>query len=267
MEVVTLARPEYRNAQSRRLLEDLDAALAAAVDDPDVRVILLEGDGEHFSSGHDLGTPDELADREARPYPDGVLGEQRRSSVLNVELTLRWRDLAKPTVAAVQGYCIYGGWMIASAMDVIVAADDAKFLPAHFQYFSVPWDLGVRQTKELLWLAEFLSGAQAVELGLANHVVPRAELHEFALDLATRIARQDPFVAAMTKRSVNQMQDLQGFRNHVVAAHSTYMQLQLGGKVAPRDQRDAEAPPPGVARSLGDVDRDDRAEQGGTTPT
>jgi enoyl-CoA hydratase len=253
VEVVTLARPEYRNAQSRRLLEELDAAFAAAVDDPDVRVILLEADGEHFSSGHDLGTPDELADREARPYPGGVLGEQRRSWVLNVELTLRWRDLPKPTVAAVQGYCIYGGWMVASAMDIVVAADDARFLPAHFQYFSVPWDLGVRRTKELLWLAEFVSGAQAVELGLANHVVPRAELRDFALDLATRIARQDPFVAAMTKRSVNQMQDLQGFRNHVVAAHSTYMQLQLGGKVAPRESEGKARRLPGVARSLGDA--------------
>jgi enoyl-CoA hydratase len=250
VEIVTLARPRYRNAQSRRLLEELDAAFAAAVDDPDVRVILLEGDGEHFSSGHDLGTPAELADREARPYPPGVLGEQRRSWVLNVELTLRWRDLAKPTIAAVQGYCIYGGWMIASAMDLIVAADDAKFLPAHVQYFSVPWDLGVRRTKELLWLAEFMSGEQAVELGLASHVVPRAQLHEFALDLATRIARQDPFVAAMTKRSVNQMQDLQGFRNHIVAAHSTYMQLQLGGKVAPRGQEGTTRRLPGVARSL-----------------
>ena len=163
--MVTLARPAYRNAQSRRLLEDLDAAFAAAVDDPDVRVILLEGEGEHFSSGHDLGTPDELADREARPYPSGVLGEQRRSWGLNVELTLRWRDLAKPTIAAVHGYCIYGGWMIASAMDLIVAADDAKFLPAHFQSFSVPWDLGVRRTKELLWLAEFVSGPHGRRAG------------------------------------------------------------------------------------------------------
>jgi enoyl-CoA hydratase len=167
----------------------------------------------------------------------------------------------------VQGYCIYGGWMIASAMDIIVAADDAKFLPAHFQYFSVPWDLGVRRTKELLWLAEFVSGAHAVELGLANHVVPRAELHEFALDLATRIGRQDPFVAAMTKRSVNQMQDLQGFRNHVAAAHSTYMQLQLGGKVAPRDQQGTTRRLPGVARSLGDRDDGRRTSSGEATPS
>jgi hypothetical protein len=84
--------------------------------------------------------------------------------------------------------------------------------------------------------------------------VPRADLHEFALDLASDARRQDPFVATMTKRSVNQMQDLQGFRNHVVAAHSTYMQLQLGGKVAPRDQEGKARRLPGVARSLADGD-------------
>jgi len=267
VEIVKLARPEYRNAQSRLLLEELDAAFAAAVDDPDVRVVLLEGEGEHFSSGHDLGTSEELADRQARPYPAGVLGEQRRSWVLNVELTLRWRDLPKPTIAAVHGYCIYGGWMIASAMDLVVAADDAMFLPAHVQYFSVPWDLGVRRTKELLWLAEFVTGAQAVEFGLANHVVPRADLHEFALDLATRIARQDPFVAAMTKRSVNQMQDLQGFRNHITAAHSTFMQMQLGGKVMPRGAENTTRRLPGVARSLqGRGDGGSRSEGGAAQP-
>ena len=107
---ITLDRPRYRNAQSRKLLEDLDAAFAVAVADHEVRVIVVRGEGEHFSSGHDLGTPEELADREARPWPDGHLGEQRRSWELNVANTLRWRDVAKPTIAAVQGMCIYGGW-------------------------------------------------------------------------------------------------------------------------------------------------------------
>jgi enoyl-CoA hydratase len=251
---VALARPRYRNAQSRVLLEELDAALVRAVDDPDVRVVVLVGEGEHFSSGHDLGTPEELADREARPWPDGVLGEQRRSAYQNVELTLRWRDLAKPTIAAVHGFCIYGGWMIASAMDLVVASEDARFLPAHFQYFSVPWDLGPRKTKELLWTAEWVGAAEALELGFVNHVVPRDELEAFTLGLARRIARQDPFTAAMIKRSVNQAQDLQGFRNAVLAAHSTYMQLQLGGKVVPRGEEGKARRLPGVARSLADAE-------------
>ena len=129
--------------------------------------------------------------------------------------TLRWRDLAKPTIAGVHGMCIYGGWMIASAMDLIVASDDARFLPAHFQYFSVPWDLGPRKTKELLWKAEFVTADDALELGFVNHVVPRAELDDAVDELAGRIARQDPFVASMIKRSVNEMQDHMGFRSAI----------------------------------------------------
>lgn len=247
---VSLNRPEYRNAQSRRLLEELDEAFTEAVDNPDVRVIVLRGEGEHFSSGHDLGTPAELADRTDRPYPEGPLGEQKRSWELNVANTLRWRDLRKPTIAAVQGFCIYGGWMIASAMDLIAAADDARFLPAHFQYFSVPWDLGPRRTKELLWKAEFVGAEQALELGFVSHVVPRADLDSFTHDLAGQIARQDPFVAAMIKRSVNEMQDQMGFRTAVTSAHSTYMQIQAAGKVVPKGEEGKIRRLPSVERSL-----------------
>ena len=249
---LTLNRPEYRNAQSRRLLEDLDEAFAAAVADHEVRVIVLRGAGEHFSSGHDLGTAEELADREERPWPDGFRGEQQRSWELNVANTLRWRDVAKPTIAAVQGFCIYGGWMIASAMDLVVAADDARFLPAHFQYFSVPWDLGPRKTKELLWKAEFIGADEAHELGLVSHVVPRAELDSFTDDLANQIARQDPFVAAMVKRSVNEMQDQMGFRTAITAAHATYMQIQSAGKVVPKGEEGKVRRLPSVDRSLRD---------------
>ncbi len=259
---VTLDRPRYRNAQSRRLLEELDDAFARAVADHDVRVIVLRGEGEHFSSGHDLGTPDELADREARPWPDGQLGQQRRSWELNVANTLRWRDLAKPTVAGVHGMCIYGGWMVASAMDLIVASDDARFLPAHFQYFSVPWDLGPRKTKELLWKAEFVTADEAHELGFVNHVVPRAELDDAVDELAGQVARQDPFVASMIKRSVNEMQDHMGFRSAITAAHATYMQIQGAGKVVPPGEEGKIRRLPSVASSLR---RDDeQVEQAGS---
>ncbi|MEM9565298.1 MAG: enoyl-CoA hydratase-related protein [Actinomycetota bacterium] len=259
---VTLNRPRYRNAQSRLLLDELDAAFDRAVADDEVRVIVLRGAGPHFSSGHDIGTPEELADREARPWPPGWLGDQRRSWELNVANTLRWRDLPKPTIAAVHGLCIYGAWMVASAMDVIVAADDARFLPAHFQYFSVPWDLGARQTKELLWLGEFVDAEQAHELGFVNHVVPAAELESFVADLAGRVSRLDPFVASMIKRSVNEMQDHQGFRTAITAAHATYVQIQAAGLVMPAGQEGTIRRLPSVERSL----RDDPVSATGDGP-
>ena len=247
---ITLNRPRYRNAQSRVLLEQLDEAFARAVADHGVRVIILRGEGEHFSSGHDLGTAEELADREERPWPPGMLGEQRRSWELNVANTLRWRDLAKPTIAAVHGFCIYGGWMIAAAMDLIVAPDDARFLPAHTQYFSAPWDLGIRQAKELLWKADFLTPTQLHELGFVSHVVPRDDLDTFVTELATSIARQDPFVASMIKRSINQMQDEMGFRNSITTAHANYMQIQNAGMVVPKGEEGKIRRLPSVARSL-----------------
>ncbi len=247
---ITLNRPQYRNAQSRQLLEQLDEAFDAAVADHDVRVIVLRGEGEHFSSGHDLGTTEELADREARPYKPGPVGEQQRSWDLNVGNTLRWRNVPKPTIAAVQGFCIYGGWMIASAMDLIVAADNARFLPAHFQYFSVPWDLGPRQTKELLWTAEFLDADQLLDLGFVSHVVPLADLDEFTTELATKIAWQDPFVASTIKRSVNAMQDQQGFTTAVTTAHVAYMGLHHTGMVVPKGEEGKARRLPAVARSL-----------------
>ncbi|MEL7207538.1 MAG: enoyl-CoA hydratase-related protein [Actinomycetota bacterium] len=256
---VSLDRPQYRNAQSRVLLEELDAALARAVASHEVRVIVVRGEGDHFSSGHDLGTAEELADQKARTYPDHPGGNQRRSWDLNVANTLRWRDLPKPTIAAVQGWCIYGGWMVASAMDLIVAADDAKFLPAHFQYFSVPWDFNPRKAKELLWLAEVVTAEQAAEAGFVSHVVPRAELDDFAADLAGRIARQHPFAASMTKRSINEMQDLMGFRNAITAAHSTYLLLQGGGMVVPPGEEGKISRLPSVQRSIDDQTKGEQA--------
>lgn len=247
---ITTNRPRYRNAQSRRLLEELDAAFEEAVNDGEVRAIVLAGEGEHFSSGHDIGTQEELDDRKQRPYPEGRRGRYQRSWDLFVEKSLRWRNLPKPTIAQVQGLCIYGGWIIASAMDLIVASDDARFLPAHFQYFSVPWDLGPRKTKEILWQARFVDAAEAMELGLVSRVVPRDQLESATNELAESIAKMDTFTARMIKFSVNQMQDAMGFSTSVRAAHANYMLLeQSRDSEIPRDQK-GRPRLPGVERSL-----------------
>ncbi|MEE8422187.1 MAG: enoyl-CoA hydratase-related protein [Dehalococcoidia bacterium] len=221
--VVTLDRPRYRNAQSRRLLEEMDEAFHAAVEDTDVGVIVLRGEGTDFSAGHDIGTPDELADREQRPYEEGLRGQYKRSWDMYVDFGLRWRNLPKPTIAAVQGHCIFGGWMIASAMDLIFAADDAMFLPAKFQYFSVPWDLGIRKAKEILFENRFIHAAEALELGFVNRVVPRDELDAEVMKYAERVAETGSFELRLIKLAINQAQDMQGFSTHIVDAHTLYM--------------------------------------------
>ncbi len=225
---VILNRPRQRNAQSRVLLEELDQAFGAAIADDDVRVIILSGAGEHFSSGHDLGTPEELEDYAARPPGGGIRAQHKRSWDLYLDNTLRWRDLPKPTIAQVQGFCIFGGWMIASAMDLIVAADDARFLPSLTQYFSVPWDIGVRKAKEVLFQSRFMDADEAMRAGFVNTVVPRAELEQATLAMARRIAESDRFVLRLLKLAVNQAQDAMGFAATIRSAHSHHFLLAAG---------------------------------------
>ena len=167
---VTLNRPRYHNAQSYALLDELDEALDRAVADGDVRVIVVTGAGPHFSSGHDLGTPESVADRQARGITEDGLGFYEPFRKYNNDLTLKWRNLPKPTIAMVRGYCIYGGWMIAAAMDVVFASEESLFLPGFVEWFSIPWDIGARKAKELIFESRFLTAAEAHELGFVGRV-------------------------------------------------------------------------------------------------
>lgn len=227
---ITTNRPEVLNAQSRILLEELDDAFKRAVDNDQVRVIILAGAGKHFSAGHDLGSPQEMDDQKKTALEPGFKGEYRRIFERFFENTMRWRDLPKPTIAQVQGYCIMGGMMIASACDLIIASDDALFADravrwggAHVQYFSMPWDLGPRKAKEFLFTGDFITAAQAEKAGLVNRVVPRAELEEETMALAQRIAERDPFALKFAKASVNETMDAQGFKQALEGAFKNYM--------------------------------------------
>ena len=226
---VILNRPEVRNAQSRKLLEEMDDAFNRAVDDPEVRVIVLSGNGPSFSAGHDLGSPEVRAERAAQPALQTVQGRYERVWDLYIDMGLRWRNLPKPTVAMVHGYCIFGGWMIATAMDLIVASEDAKFLASHFQYFSVPYDVPPRKAKELLFEFRFMHADEALTAGLVNRVVPRERLEEVTMALARRIAQNDPFALRLAKLSVNQAQDEMGYSTFVKSALQTYMVMSESG--------------------------------------
>ncbi len=247
---VILNRPRYKNAQSRRLLEEMDAAFAKANADDDVRVIILSGAGENFCSGHDLGTPEEKEDQQRRPFPKGVRGEYARSREMFLDNTLRWRDLDKPTIAMVQGLCIFGGWMFAAAMDLIVASDDAKFLPSLLQYFSIPWDMTPRKAKEILFQSRFVDADEAARLGFVNMVVPRADLESETMALANRIAESDRFTLRMVKWAVNSAQDAMGFSTAIRNAHSHHMVLGIGGIVARSQGKELPKRMPGVEQAL-----------------
>ena len=227
---ITANRPHVLNAQSRVMIGELDEAFDRAASSPEVRVVIVAGAGKHFSAGHDLGSDEEREDQRLNPRGDRFAEEYAHLSRLYLETTLRWRDVPKPTIAQVQGYCIMGGLMLASACDLIVASEDALFADrsvgwggSHVQYFSLPWDVGPRKAKELLFTGAFLSATQAEQLGLVNRVVPRERLEEETLALARKIAEQDPFGLALAKRSVNDTLDIQGQRQALEVSFKNYM--------------------------------------------
>jgi len=227
---ITANRPEVLNAQSRVMIHELDHAFRMATEDSETRVVIVAGAGAHFSAGHDLGSPEELEDQKAHPVGPGIAENLERLAALYVETCLRWRDVPKPTIAQVQGYCIMGGLMLASCCDLIIAAEDALFADravrwggAHVQYFSMPWDLGARKAKEHLFTGDYVDAREALRLGLVNRVVPREALEAATLELAQRIALQDPFALKLAKASVNETEDIQGYRRAIESAFKNYM--------------------------------------------
>ena len=228
--IVTLNRPRYRNAQSWRMLDELDLALERAASDRGVKLAIVRGAGEHFSAGHDLGTPEQVEDRARRGVPDVGLREYDAFRKYNLDYTLKWRNLPKPTIAMVRGYCIYGGWMIAAAMDLVFASPDARFLAGQVEYFSIPWDVGARKAKELLFESRFISAEEAAALGFVNRVIPSGSLESETLAYARRVAESAHGALRMAKLAVNKIQDVQGFSASMEGAFADFLVMaQMGG--------------------------------------
>ena len=208
--VITLNRPQCRNAQSYRMLDELDQAFDLARPDQDVRVLVVRGAGGVFSTGHDLGTPEGVAYREALGAEPGI-GRYDEFKRYNLDLLVKWRNFPKPTVAMVEGYCIYAGWMLAACMDVVFAAADAEFLGGFVEYNSIPWDIGVRRAKELCFESRFISADEAAAYGFVNRVLAPADLERETLAWARRVAENSPAALRMAKIQMNKAQDAQGF--------------------------------------------------------
>jgi enoyl-CoA hydratase len=208
--IITLNRPAYRNAQSYRMLDEIDAAFDLARTDEAARVVLIRGAGGVFSTGHDLGTAEGMEYRRALGAKPGIQTYDQFKKY-NLDLLLKWRNFPKPTIAMVEGYCIYAGWMLAAAMDVIFAAEDAEFLGGFVEYNSIPWDIGVRRAKELCFESRFIPAAEAASYGLVNRVLPRADLEREAFAWARRVAENSPEALRMAKIQMNKAQDAQGF--------------------------------------------------------
>ena len=230
---ITMNRPRYNNAQNGRMTYLLDAAFQRAVADDEVKVIVLKGEGKHFSAGHDIGTPGRdvhLSQERTSMWYDHANKEGGeylyvREAEAYLGMCRRWRDIPKPTIAAVQGACIAGGLMLAWVCDLIVATDDAYFsdpvvrmgIPG-VEYFAHPYELNPRIAKEFLFTGNKMGAERAYQMGMVNQISSRDSLLDDVGALAAKIATMPRLGLALTKQAINNIEDLQGKRTGMEAA-------------------------------------------------
>jgi enoyl-CoA hydratase len=212
-------RPQARNAESQALLDDMDRAMRAAIDDPLVKVIVLTGEGDHFSAGHDL--------KEAALKRSNFTVEERWAyeSRYYFEYALRILDCPKPTIAQVSGACVAGGFMVANMCDLVIASPDAFFSDPVCQSLGTagvevlihPWVMGARKAKEFLFTGARMTAAEALDAGMVNRVIAKDALRSETDKLAALIAAGDAFAMMLVKRSINRGLDIQGLRSAMTA--------------------------------------------------
>jgi enoyl-CoA hydratase len=207
---LTLNRPAKLNALSGELVRALTDAIDVAVADSDIRVIVIEGAGRAFSAGYDLTEEAEGA----------IVGpvQWRELLAVDVAATLHVFDCPKPVIAQVHGYALAGGLELAMACDLIVAAEGTKLGEPEIRYGSapvtllMPYLIGQKRTRELLFTGDLIDAAEAERIGLVNRVVPADRLEAEVDALADRLARTPPEVMAPTKAMLNRAMDAAGFR-------------------------------------------------------
>ena len=222
--IITLDRPEAANAQSPKVLDELDQAWRAADRDPGVKVIVMRSEGKHFSAGHDMSSTDQ-ADVDALEMDFSTAEAHYDWEIRHyLHYAKTWRDVPKPSIAAVQGKCIAAGLMLCWPCDLIVAADNAQFSdPVLFmgingvELHAHTWEFGPRKAKEILFTGGSITAEEAEQLGMVNKVVPLDDLMDETMQLATRISKADPFALRMAKRAVNHTMDVQGYTTAIDA--------------------------------------------------
>lgn len=186
--VLTLNRPDARNALSSELLGALPEAMLAADANDDVDVIILTGADPAFCAGLDL--------RELGSSGNNLRGGGDRTN----EWSTPWPALTKPVIGAINGAAVTGGFELALNCDFLIASEKAKFGDTHARVGILPgWGLtvqlpqaiGFRRAREMSLTGNFMGAEEALTFGLVNHVVPHNELLPTALKLAADIAGND----------------------------------------------------------------------------
>jgi enoyl-CoA hydratase/carnithine racemase len=199
--ILTFTREDRLNALDAQTFRDLLSALNGIETDPEIAILILTGRGRAFVAGADI-----------TGYIDRTVLEYVEFQRLGRLVYDRIERLRQPVIAAVNGYALGGGFELVLVADLVVAAENATFglpeaklglLPGGGGTQRLPRLVGRNKAKELLMTADFLTAAEARELGIVNRVVPAAELMTATHALADRILQRAPLAVAMAKQLVN----------------------------------------------------------------
>ena len=216
--LVTLNRPDKLNALNADMRSALAAALRRADEDTATSVVVLRGAGRSFCVGYDLGGGG--SGNEAWRH-DALKYHERLATSLAMEL-LPW-TMKKPVIASVQGHALGAGCEIAMFCDLTIAAADAKFGEPETRHaqagpgFVMPWIIGFKKARELLYFGDMIDAATALELGMINKIVAAEALPDATLRYAKRLTLIAPEALAATKLAINRGADAAGFRNAMQA--------------------------------------------------
>jgi enoyl-CoA hydratase/carnithine racemase len=213
---IVFSRPDEYNTITPALRDELRAAIDDADADDHVRVILLRAEGKAFCAGYglDWSTEAQAAQRDSDRTWDSVQDMALIGSFVDVYMKLWY--CRKPTLAAVQGWCIGGGTDMVLCADLILAADSASFGYPPARVWGTPttamwvYRLGFQQAKRWLFTGDEIQADDALRIGLALEVVPEPELAQRADELARRIARLPLNQLVMLKALCNQPAEAMG---------------------------------------------------------
>jgi len=199
--IITIDRPEALNALDLDVLAELEEVVSQAEKDQDVYVLIITGAGRAFVAGADIAQMKDLTADEGRAF--GEFGNR---------VFMKIDSLAKPVIAAVNGFALGGGCELAMACDIRIASEKAKFgqpevglgiTPGFGGTQRLPRIVGLSKAKELILTAQTIGADEALRIGLVSQVVPVEDLMDAALELAGKIAQNAQIAVRQSKAAIN----------------------------------------------------------------
>lgn len=223
--VVTLARPEKRNALSLEMMRELTDCLRALGGERETRVVILAAEGKVFSAGHDLS---EMTGRD--------LDEYREIFAACVALMETVQQIPQPVIAEVQGLATAAGCQLVASCDLVVAGEEAAFATPGVKIglfcttpmVAVTRAIGRKRAMEMLLTGRLVPACEAAEWGLVNRVVPAPELQQTTRALAAQIMEASPVVVTIGKRAFYAQIDLDQREAYAFASETMCLNALAG---------------------------------------